>query len=110
MPLGELGAASRAQVLQGAVVLVLLVLRLMVDRLLRLLVMVVSRVEHRAGRRVTTPVSVSTNVLAHYFALLVVDLLTLLVAEQQDRATKEEDCRAPAYSVGPAKLPHRSVT
>lgn len=42
--------------------------------------------------------------------LLVVDLLALLVAHQQDDAAKEKDRRTPADPICPAELPHCSVT
>ena len=43
-------------------------------------------------------------------ALLVVYLLRLFIAEQQDNAAEQEDGRAPADAVRPAELPDRPVT
>jgi len=43
------------------------------------------------------------------FPLLIVDLLRLLVAEQQDDGSEKEDGRAPADAIGPAELPDSPI-
>lgn len=45
----------------------------------------------------------------HNGSLLVVDLLRLLITNQQQDGPHQEDGRAPADAVGPAKVPVRSI-
>lgn len=99
MPLGEVRAASHG------VVIVMVVHRRVVHqrRAVVVAVMVVVAV-------VVVMVAVTAHhVVPNYLALLVVDLVALLVAEQKDRATEQEYRGAPTNTVRPAKLPHQTV-
>lgn len=49
------------------------------------------------------------NALGSDFALFVVDLLRLLVAQQEDDGAEQEDRCAPADAVRPPELPHLPV-
>lgn len=49
-------------------------------------------------------------IVVHDLPLLVVDLLTFLVAHQQDHAAEQEDRSTPSDAVGPTEFPYGPVT